>query len=256
MKTSFQWPASTYDQFYPKAQMLRQEFEEIYIDPREGNPHKFSFEPWYIEDQFYHLKTPATSFFSEESCADFLNHLVDWGRRHLGCQMVSPPWLSLYLDGHFQNWHADNPQGPFAFVYTLMPKWSPAQGGRTFLLKPEVLNYWSHSEFSTGFEKDQLIKSFTPKFDRLLVFDPRLPHRVETVRGPRSPLDGRLVLHGWFTEPRPTCIEELSVKQEQEFFGEWVPELIEKYPEVAELSGYVCFQIRISSKGEVQVHSL
>jgi len=42
-----------------------------------------------------------------------------------------------------------------------------------------------------------------PLFDRLTVFDARLPHGVSRVEGERDPRGGRLVLHGWFTEPAP-----------------------------------------------------
>lgn len=42
-----------------------------------------------------------------------------------------------------------------------------------------------------------------PEFNRLTVFDPRLPHGVRPVRGTQDPREARLVLHGWFTEPTP-----------------------------------------------------
>jgi hypothetical protein len=35
------------------------------------------------------------------------------------------------------------------------------------------------------------------------VFDPRIPHGVREVRGTRDPREGRLVIHGWFVQPRP-----------------------------------------------------
>ena len=49
-----------------------------------------------------------------------------------------------------------------------------------------------------------------PRFNQLLVFDPRLPHGVRPVEGTRDPRAARLVLHGWFTQPAPffqgTCL--------------------------------------------------
>ncbi|HEV7554482.1 MAG TPA: hypothetical protein VGO00_03440, partial [Kofleriaceae bacterium] len=35
------------------------------------------------------------------------------------------------------------------------------------------------------------------------VFDPRVPHGVRCVRGTHDPREGRLVIHGWFVQPRP-----------------------------------------------------
>ena len=42
-----------------------------------------------------------------------------------------------------------------------------------------------------------------PRFNRMTVFDPRLPHGVPVVEGTHDPREGRLVLHGWFNEPSP-----------------------------------------------------
>ena len=47
------------------------------------------------------------------------------------------------------------------------------------------------------------VRLIEPKFDRLTVFDPRLPHGVRRVSGTTDPLQARLVLHGWFTDPQP-----------------------------------------------------
>ena len=40
------------------------------------------------------------------------------------------------------------------------------------------------------------------KFNQLLVFDPAISHGVKQVRGIRDPKEARLVLHGWFVQPR------------------------------------------------------
>ena len=42
-----------------------------------------------------------------------------------------------------------------------------------------------------------------PEFNRLTVFDARFPHGVRVVEGVASPLQARVVLHGWFTPPAP-----------------------------------------------------
>ena len=35
------------------------------------------------------------------------------------------------------------------------------------------------------------------------MFDPRIPHGVREVTGTHDPREGRLVIHGWFVQPRP-----------------------------------------------------
>jgi hypothetical protein len=42
-----------------------------------------------------------------------------------------------------------------------------------------------------------------PDFNRLTVFDARFPHGVRVVEGVSDPRAARLVLHGWFLDPRP-----------------------------------------------------
>ncbi len=47
------------------------------------------------------------------------------------------------------------------------------------------------------------VTAVEPAFNRLTLFDPRLPHGVRAVEGTRDLRRGRLVVTGWFTEPTP-----------------------------------------------------
>ena len=47
------------------------------------------------------------------------------------------------------------------------------------------------------------VQVVSPQFGRFLAFDPRFPHGVRAVHGPRQMAAGRLVLHGWFSDPVP-----------------------------------------------------
>lgn len=131
--------------------------------------------------------------------------LLDFGRRELGCSALTPPWLSSYVSGMQQEWHTDNVHGPWAFVLSLT-HWDERKfsGGETELLTQQTLDYWSTSGASSGVaEAPQLVERVEPLFNRLTLFDPRLPHGVREVQGEMDPRKGRLVLHGWFTEPVP-----------------------------------------------------
>jgi hypothetical protein len=46
-------------------------------------------------------------------------------------------------------------------------------------------------------------RSIEPRFNRLLVFDDRMPHAVQIVEGNMDPSEGRIVLHGHIRESGP-----------------------------------------------------
>ena len=180
-------------------------------DPRGTDPRRFCWDLWHVPNQYRLLRTPAYLFFPKQIYEPFHQSLALWGREVLGCHDLSPPWLSAYVDGCEQQFHADLPHGPWAFVYSLTP-WKkstsgapPFRGGETLLLKEEVLKFWEQKNLGdeTGLEQAQVLERIPPYLDRLIVFDPRIPHGVSRVDGPKSVLDARLVIHGWFVNPRP-----------------------------------------------------
>jgi hypothetical protein len=200
------------ENFYKRAPVLRAEYSERFSDPRAARVDRFVWDYWHIPDQYLLLRTPAEKFFSAEEYLKFMNALLIYGKSHLGCSAVSPPWLSLYTDGAFQGLHADVPHGPWAYVFSLT-EGSHFSGGETLLLKDRALNYWSSGKKVGNLERKELIEKVSPRFNRLVVFDPRIPHGVERVEGVRDPLKARLVIHGWFTQPRPFAEGDLSPLQ-------------------------------------------
>lgn len=239
-----------YASFYSGSKRLRMEFESVFRDERASDPRRFCFEPWSVPGQYYQLRTPAYSFFSEKNYMPFHHRLVEFGRSVLGCHDVSPPWLSLYLDGHFQELHCDAPHGPWAFVYSLTPDaFSKAnRGGHTQILNPKVLDF---SQPGRLLETDHVVRSIKPRYNQLLVFDGRFAHRVSRVRDVFHPCDGRLVIHGWFLNPRPFVSGPQPVgvlaKQLQAF---------EKFLHQHEIAptqpGVFNFRLDVSSRGEVK----
>lgn len=63
----------------------------------------------------------------------------------------------------FQELHADNPHGPWAFVLSLT-NWEQRRfsGGETVILQPQVLDYWRGFEARRGMELDDLVSSPRP----------------------------------------------------------------------------------------------
>jgi hypothetical protein len=201
------------DQFAREAPALRAVFDERFAAPREARSDRFVWDYWHVPGQYTALRTPAWTYFPRRLYAAFHNRLVAWGREHLGCHDVSPPWLSLYVEGCRQELHGDLPHGPWAFVMSLTPwRGRVFRGGETLLVRDEVLDFWHDFTSIRAVEHGELVREVAPQFARLLVFDPRIPHGVRTVTGTHDPREGRLVIHGWFVQPRPFVQGALPVR--------------------------------------------
>jgi hypothetical protein len=192
------------DRFAPEGHALRAHLDGRFADPRAASAGRFVWDLWHVPGQYTALRTPAWSFFPKGVYERFHRRLVWWGRRTLGCHDVSPPWLSIYVDGFGQELHADLPHGPWAFVYSLT-RWAGRRfrGGETELLRDEVLDHWDGFRSVRRAERGDLLRIVEPRFGRLVAFDPRIPHAVRPVRGTLDPREGRIVVHGWFVSPRP-----------------------------------------------------
>lgn len=190
------------------ARRLRKRFESIFENPLRAKSERFCWDYWNVPGQYRLLRTPADSFFAEDG-AKLLHALTEYGRQYLGCQMISYPWMSAYLDGHYQNLHSDVPHGPWSFVYSLSPytksgwRSRPFAGGETMIAKPKLLRYFRDLESDQSDETSQLFHFRPQPFNQLTIFDPRYPHGVTCVEGNDDLLKARVVIHGWFTEPRP-----------------------------------------------------
>lgn len=221
---------------------------------RRADAGRFVWDWWHVPDQYTHLRTPAWTFFPKKAYESFHRRLVMWGRENLGCHDVSPPWLSAYVDGCRQELHSDVPHGPWAFVFSLTP-WRKRKfrGGSTLLLKPETLDYWRHFGERRDFEADALVDRVPPLFNRLTVFDPRVPHGVERVEGAAGLLDARLVIHGWFVEPRPFIKGPIPVGRAENVLGDFLEDLPSRLPLRLNqgLHGSLVLRMRVGKNGEV-----
>lgn len=65
------------------------------------------------------MRTPAETYFGPEGFEQLLEALTKFGQEKLGCTAISPPWLSVYVDGCEQRYHTDSWHGPWAFVLSL-----------------------------------------------------------------------------------------------------------------------------------------
>ena len=240
------------DKFFTQAPKLRSEFDSAFANPHLTHPKRFVWDYWHVKDQYSHIRTPGWEYFSPALYRQLHERLVTWGREELGCHDISPPWLSYYVDGCRQEIHTDRPHGPWAFVFSLT-NWQTRKfrGGETLLARPEILNYWNNLHKIPSMESDGAFKKFGHNFNRLTVFDPRIPHGVAEVRGVEDPLDARLVIHGWFVNPRPFLKGPLSTKATQEGV-EQINHAIQSAHWISEgWDGYLALRLAISKTGRV-----
>ncbi len=220
----------TIDKFYPKAKALRLVFDERFADPLATHAERFVWDFWNVPGEYTHLRTPAYHYFPKNIYEPFHRHLVHWGREHLGCHDISPPWLSSYISGCKQEPHQDVPHGPLAFVFSLTP-WGKRRfsGGETFLKNPRTL--------------------IEPKFNRLTLFNPSVTHGVREVKGTLDPRDGRLVIHGWFVNPRPFWVGPMTVRDVQEGLDRGLGVI--PFAKLHLGEGFAAFRLKINAKGRV-----
>ena len=240
------------DRFAPEAEPLRAVFDGRFAAPREAHSDRFVWDYWHVPGQYTALRTPAWTYFPRRLYAQFHRRLVAWGREHLGCHDISPPWLSLYIEGCRQELHGDVPHGPWAFVASLT-RWRGRtfRGGETLLVRDDVLDFWADFASDRIVEHGELVRVVPPQFGRLTVFDPRIPHGVRTVTGTHDPREGRLVIHGWFVQPRPFVQGALPIRQLSARIadltgqlGTWIADL--------PISGLVSIAFGVDRRGQVR----
>jgi len=123
---------------------------------------------------------------------------------------VTWPYLSLYVDGCRQGWHNDSRNGRFGFVYSLTRNERRTIGGET-LIRREADPF--RANLTTATAGRGFYEAVEPRFNRLLIFDDRLPHAVERIDGSMDPVEGRFVLHGHLSESSALIFGTLPAAQ-------------------------------------------
>lgn len=242
--------------FESHARALRSHFDKRFAEPRKARGDRFVWDYWHVPGQYTALRTPAWEYFPKATYERWHRQLVAWGREHLGCHDISPPWLSVYVEGCRQELHGDLPHGPFAFVFSLT-RWQERtfRGGETLLMRDEILDHWAGAAQDVdkaGLEEGNILESVAPEFARLLVFDPRIPHGVRRVEGTHDPREGRAVLHGWFVQPRPFVEGPLSEDAFGQAIQQVLGELPAHVPDTITLSGTLCLRFTVTPAGKVR----
>jgi Rps23 Pro-64 3,4-dihydroxylase Tpa1-like proline 4-hydroxylase len=196
-------PLIVTDGFLPAqlALQMRGAIDEHFANPQAHRPETHQvWNYWFVPETYTYLRTSPEKVIGQERAAAFHEALRRWSIAMLGMANVSWPNLSLYVPGCRQGWHNDSVNGRFGFVYSLTRDVRRTIGGET-LVRREPDSFRSNltqPQAGRGF-----YESVEPRFNRLLLFDDRLPHAVERVEGAMDPVEGRFVLHGHISEGGP-----------------------------------------------------
>ena len=201
--TTFSTPYLIIDDFLPhdEAVAMRRHIDAHFADPHNHRPDRHQvWNYWHVPGLYTYLRTLPEKVIEPALVERFKRGLTIWSEYMLGLGHVAGPYLSLYVDGCEQRLHNDSANGRFGFVYSLTNDERKTTGGETLLLKEGDLFRSNMGNPSAG---SGLLDLIEPRFNRLTLFDDRMPHGVQRVEGSMNPVEGRFVLHGHISESGP-----------------------------------------------------
>jgi hypothetical protein len=208
--TPFRAPYLVIDDFMAPsvAQEMRRAVEAHLGDPYKHSPQThMDWDYWYVPGLYAYLRTSPDKIIGQHLTKQFHDRLFEWSTATLGLGSARASYLSLYIDGCRQNQHNDSTNGRFGFVYSLTKDVRKTSGGETMI--------WHDDDyFETRMRRPcagtDFFEAIEPRFNRLLVFDDRMPHAVQLVEGNMDPLEGRIVVHGHIGEAGPIVSGPIS----------------------------------------------
>ncbi|MBV9552809.1 MAG: hypothetical protein JO032_08470 [Alphaproteobacteria bacterium] len=196
------------DDFLPAAQAaaMRGDVEGHFRDPYGQRPETHQvWQYWFVPGLHADLRTAPEKVIAPERVQAFVEALRARAIAGLGLAGITWPFLSLHVGGCRQTLHNDAGNGRFGFVYSLTADSRRASGGEMLVMRPGDAWGVNLARPAAG-----LYWTVAPRFNRLTLFDDRLPHAVSPVEGSMDPLDGRLVLHGHLHEAGPVVSGALA----------------------------------------------
>jgi len=191
------------DDFLPieLAQAMRAGIDAHFADPQQHTAETHQvWNYWFVPELYAYLRTKPEKVIEQDTVQQFHDALRNWAMQTLGLGRVSWPYLSLYVPGCRQTLHNDSVNGRFGFVYSLTRNERQTIGGDTIV-------HHEGDPFRNLSASPAAGRSFydaiAPRFNRLVIFDDRMPHAVERVDGSMDPVEGRFVLHGHISESGP-----------------------------------------------------
>ena len=188
------------DDFFHRAEEMRSAYSDHFARPHDQRPETHQiWNYWYVPGLYTYLRTRPEKIFPDECVRQFVEAVRSWSGRHLGCDAVSEPTLSVYVNGCMQGLHNDSENGRWAYVFSLT-RWDERafSGGETLLLRTH--QYWNSPSRQQAGAGSKFYDLVEPRFNRLVIFDDRLIHAVARIEGNMDPRACRVVLHGHIRE--------------------------------------------------------
>jgi 2OG-Fe(II) oxygenase superfamily len=205
---------------------------------------------WFVPSLYTYLRTSPNKVIRPECINQFMGALKVWSGKNLGMKEISHPYLSLYVNGCRQGLHNDAKNGRFAFVYSLTRNERRTVGGQTIVLHEGDL---FRTKLKTPAAGASFYTQIEPRFNRLIVFDDRIPHGVERVEGPMDPVEGRFVLHGHIREAGPIIDGALVAATVNKVVTEAMGAFLSKATAgIGECHGPLVMQLTIDALGDVE----
>ena len=206
-------PFLVVDNFLPleMAQTMRRYIEAHFAGPNAHKPQTHQiWNYWHVPGMYTYLRTTPDRLMPAKAVEALVEALRKFSIGALGMGEVSRPYLSMYVNGCRQGVHNDSRNGRFAFVYSLTKNQRLTTGGETIVFKEGDL---FRDHVGTANAGHGFFDAIEPKFNRLVIFDDRMPHAVERVDGSMDPLEARFVFHGHIKESGPIVAGALKPAQ-------------------------------------------
>jgi hypothetical protein len=198
------------DDFLPLdlATGMRADIEAHFMEP---HAHPDTHQLWdycFVPQLHTYLRTSPERIIHGDRIDAFMRTLQAWSIATLGMGNVAWPNLCLYIGGCRQALHDSASALRFGFVYSLTRNQRRTVGGEMLVLREgEVRRRTSWNALfdgrplgGGGSPAGDLYEIIEPKFNRLIVFDGRLPYAVEVIEGAMDPIEGCVMLHGHLSE--------------------------------------------------------
>ena len=237
------------DDFLPadEADGMRADIDGHFASPSQHQPATHQvWNYWHVPGSYTYLRTTPEKVIGQPKVAAFVKALRSWAAENLGLAAVTWPYLSLYVPGCMQGLHNDSTNGRLGYVFSLTRNERKTIGGETVIVHDRDLFRTSLDRAQAGTDLFDLV---APTFNRLTLFDDRIPHAVQRVDGPMDPVVGRIVLHGHISEAGAVVRGGLSAEAVQERVKSAVEDLRSAFG--SEVRGPLVMSLQIDRYGRV-----
>ena len=239
-----------FDDFLPaeKSAAMRADVDAHFANPYEHRPSTHDvWNYWHVPGTYNYLRTTPEKVIAREKVAEFVEALRIFAAVRFGFGKVSWPFLGLYVPGCSQSLHNDSTNGQLGYVYSLTRNSRQTIGGQTMIVHDRDLFRTSLDRAAAGTALFDLVE---PRFNRLTLFDDRIPHAVQRVDGSMDPVEGRFVLHGHIRESGVVVQGALPPKDIQDPVVQVLKEL--RQARAKGVNGPLVLSIEIGKSGEVE----